>query len=44
MAVFKSGDKYVAARSHGFGCANYEIVPTPDQLGREVMERAPGRN
>jgi len=43
MAVFKSDEAYLAVRSDEFGYANYEIVPTPDRLGREGMERAPGR-
>ena len=35
-AVYKLGDKYYAARSNEFGYANYEIIPTPKQLGTEV--------
>jgi len=32
IAVFKLGDKYLAARSNEFGYANYEIVPAVGQL------------
>jgi hypothetical protein len=32
IAVYKAGDKYVAARSNEFGYANYEIVPAVAQL------------
>ncbi len=32
VTVYKMGDKYLAARSNEFGYANYEIVPTPDNL------------
>jgi len=35
-AVYKLGDKYFAARSNEFGYANYEVIPTPAQLGTEV--------
>jgi hypothetical protein len=35
-AVYKVGDKYLAARSNEFGYANYEVIPTPTQLGSEV--------
>jgi hypothetical protein len=31
-AVYKLGEKYVAARSNEFGYANYEIVPEPKDL------------
>ena len=27
VTVFKTGDKYVAARSSEFGYANYEVTP-----------------
>ncbi len=36
LAVYKLGDKYYAARSNEFGFANYEIIPTPAQLGTQV--------
>ena len=39
MTVYKTGDKYQAARSNEFGFANYEIVPAPNNLnnyGKEV--------
>jgi len=32
LAIYKVGDKYIAARSNEFGFANYEIVPTPENL------------
>jgi hypothetical protein len=32
VAVYKAGDKYLGARSNEFGYANYEIVPTPNNL------------
>ncbi len=32
IAVYKLGDKYLAARSNEFGYANYEIVPAVAQL------------
>lgn len=32
IAVYKAGDRYVAARSNEFGYANYEIVPALAQL------------
>lgn len=34
--VYKLGDQYFAARSNEFGYANYEIIPTPTQVGTEV--------
>ena len=39
VTVYKTGDKYQAARSNEFGFANYEIVPAPNNLnkyGKEV--------
>lgn len=36
MAVYKLGDKYYGARSNEFGFANYEIIPTPKQLGTQI--------
>jgi len=33
VTVYKMGDKYLAARSNEFGFANYEVVPTPTQVG-----------
>ena len=36
MTVYKLGDKYFGARSNEFGYANYEIIPTPEQMGTEV--------
>ena len=36
LAVYKLGDKYYAARNNEFGFANYEIIPTPNQLGTQV--------
>jgi len=35
-AVYKLGDRYLAARSNEFGYANYEVVPAPQFLGLEV--------
>ena len=32
ITVYKSGDKYIAARSNEFGYANYEIIPAVAQL------------
>ncbi len=32
LAIYKVGDKYIAARSNEFGFANYEIVPAPQNL------------
>ena len=32
IAVYKLGDKYLAARSNEFGYANYEIIPAVAQL------------
>ena len=32
LAVYKTGDKYLAARSDEFGYANYEIIPHVSQL------------
>ena len=32
ITVYKSGDKYLAARSNEFGYANYEIIPVVTQL------------
>jgi hypothetical protein len=32
IAVYKQGDKYVAARSDEFGYANYEIIPVVQEL------------
>ncbi|MGJ7508657.1 DUF3604 domain-containing protein [Variovorax sp. GT1P44] len=42
-AVYKLGDRYLAARSNEFGYANYEIVPTPDNLGTDVKSAAAPR-
>ncbi|MFO1151077.1 MAG: DUF3604 domain-containing protein [Alsobacter sp.] len=36
LSVYKSGDKYLAARSNEFGFANYEIIATPQQMGTEI--------
>jgi hypothetical protein len=36
ITVYKLGEKYFGARSNEFGYANYEIIPTPQQLGTEV--------
>lgn len=36
LSIFDLGGKYYAARSNEFGFANYEIVPTPAELGSEV--------
>jgi hypothetical protein len=32
IAVYKNGDKYVAARSDEFGYANYEMIPAVAEL------------
>jgi hypothetical protein len=32
IAVYKLGDKYLAARSNEFGYANYEIIPAVGEL------------
>jgi len=32
LTIYKLGNKYLAARSSEFGFANYEIVPTPQNL------------
>jgi len=32
IAVYKLGDKYLAARSNEFGYANYEIIPAVEEL------------
>ena len=36
-SVYKLGGKHYAARSNEFGYANYELTPTPKQLGTEVQ-------
>ena len=36
ITVYKLGEKYFGARSNEFGFANYEIIPTPQQLGTQV--------
>ena len=36
ITVYKLGEKYFGARSNEFGYANYEIIPTPQQLGTQV--------
>jgi hypothetical protein len=39
ITVYKLGDKHLGARSNEFGYANYEIIPTPNNLvdiGKEV--------
>ena len=40
IAVYKMGDKYVAARSNEFGFANYEIIPAVEELS--PFAAAPG--
>ena len=40
IAVYKMGDKYVAARSNEFGFANYEIIPVVQELSPLAV--APG--
>jgi hypothetical protein len=32
IAVYRMGDKYVAARSNEFGYANYELIPAVEEL------------
>ena len=32
IAVYKMGDKYLAARSNEFGYANYEVIPAEPEL------------
>ena len=32
IAVYKVGDKYLAARGNEFGYANYEIIPAVSEL------------
>jgi hypothetical protein len=32
ITVYKSGDKYLGARSNEFGFANYELIPAPAEL------------
>lgn len=39
--VYKLGDKYLAARSNEFGYVNYEVVPTPSQVGLELQWSPP---
>jgi hypothetical protein len=41
LAIYKMGDKYLAARSNEFGYANYEVIPEPLFLGTEVKPPAP---
>jgi hypothetical protein len=41
IAVYKLGDKYLAARSNEFGYANYEIVPAVTEL--TPLEAAPAQ-
>ena len=36
IALYKLGEKYFGARSNEFGYANYEVIPTPQQLGTQV--------
>lgn len=36
ITVYKLGEQYFAARSNEFGYANYEIIPTPQQMGTQV--------
>ena len=32
VTVYKSGNKYLAARSNEFGYVNYEIIPAVEEL------------
>jgi hypothetical protein len=41
LAVYKQGDKYIAARSSEFGYANYEIIPRVDNLAEHRKGIAP---
>jgi hypothetical protein len=41
LAIYRMGDKYLAARSNEFGYANYEVIPEPLFLGTEVKPPAP---
>jgi hypothetical protein len=44
ITVYKSGDKYLAARSNEFGFANYELIPAVielNPLGTAPALRAP---
>jgi len=42
-AVYKLGDRYLAARSNEFGYANYEIIATPDNLSTDVKSAGVSR-
>ena len=41
IAVYKVGDKYLAARSNEFGYANYEVIPAQPELN--PLGAAPGK-
>jgi hypothetical protein len=41
ITVYKSGDKYLAARSNEFGYANYEIIPAVAQLNPQSLGSKP---
>jgi len=41
ITVYKTGDKYLGARSNEFGYANYEIIPVVGELN--PLGAAPGQ-